>query len=124
MKAFKKMKLYYYANVFYTNMKMNHLIVNEDVSMLFSLFHIYKFENKNILHEKLQKLIDDDYISEIDTILILISKLMHHHKTDKELLEAILIIMRSLEKIDIINELDEEAMSSKQFSVHTAVSTT
>lgn len=118
------MTLSYYANVFYTKTKMNYLIVNEDVAALFPLFHIYKFPNETILCEKLQKLIDDDYISYIDTILLFVSKLMYHNETDKELLEAILVIMRSFEKIDLLKIQDEEVTSLKQTPTYTAISTT
>lgn len=103
---------------------MNYLIVNEDVSTLFTLFHIYKFPNKNILCEKLQKLIEEDYISYIDTILLFISKLMYHNKTDKELLEAILVIMRSFEKIVIPKDPEEEVSSLNQFPPRSVISTT
>lgn len=120
------MTRYYNTDVLYTNTKMSYLIVNEDVSTLFTLFHNY-FPDKNVLCAKLEKLLNEDYISSNDTILTFISKLMYDYTLDGVLLKSILIILKYVEEPNPYKETkteEEEVTSPYRVINHISISTT
>lgn len=101
---------------------MSYLIVNDDVSTLFTLFHNY-FPDKDILCAKLQKLLNEDYISSNDTILTFISKLMYDYTLDGILLKSILIILNYVEEPNVDkNILTEEEEVTSPYRVINPVS--